>query len=191
MTDGIQHNAAQVAKRYRGTAAALRGELSTTLDWLAPRVAATMRQEAPKFVSTLTNSITVVREDALSRLVKPTVAYAYNVEKGRKPGKGLPRFYDPAAANAQKWLESKLNGALRAASPKYRPGKIGSKRRTAFEQELRDRYMAWSRHVKLKGIKPNPFVQRTADQWRQLAPAALRAALRRGLEGNTRFEVAD
>jgi len=191
MSNGIQHNAHQVAQRYRGAAAALRGELSGTLDWLAPRVAATMKQEAPKHLSTLTNSVTVVREDALSRLVKPTAAYAYNVEKGRKPGKGLPRFYDPAARSAQKWLESKLNGALRAQNPKYRPGRIGSKRRTAFEQELKDRYMAWSRHVKLKGIKANPFVQRTSDQWRQLAPAALRAAVRRGLEGNTRIEVAE
>jgi hypothetical protein len=191
MTDGIQHNAHQVAQRYRGAAAALRGELSSTLDWLGPRVAVTMKQEAPKYLSTLTNSVTVVREDALSRLVKPTAAHAYNVEKGRKPGKGLPRFYDPAAKSAVGWLESKLNGALRAANPKYRPGRIGSKRRTAFEQELKDRYMAWSRHVKLKGIKADPFVRRTTDQWRQLAPAALRAAVRRGLEGNTRIEVAN
>lgn len=181
---GIEHDAHQVAARLRGAAGQVRREMAASLAWLAPRVAATMKGNAPKFRSTLTNSIVAKRENALSYLVQPTVAYAWNVEKGRKPGKGLPRFFDPAAGSAVAWLESRISGASLAANPKFRPGRIGSKRRTAAELELRDRYMAWSRHVKLRGIRAQPFVAQTADEWRQLAPATLRAALRRGLEGS-------
>lgn len=180
---GIDHNAHDLAKRWRGAAAALNGELAQSLAWLAPRVTVTMREEAPKFRSTLTNSIEGRRENALSYFIAPSTAYAVYVHKGRRPGKGLPRFYDPASASLQAWLEETMARSARAQNPKWRKAKVGSKRRTAYEQELRDRYMALSRHVKAHGIKPNPFVTRTAEQWRSLAPATLRAAVRRALDG--------
>lgn len=182
-SDGIRHNAHDIARRWRGAAGQLEREMAATLDYLAPRVAATMKTEAPKHRSTLTNSITVVNEGRLSRLVRPSVDYAVWVHQGRKPGKGLPRFFDPAAASAVGWLEARLGAAARATNPKWRKARLGSKRRTAYELELRERYMAWSRHVKLHGIKADPFVTRTAQQWRGLAPAALRAAVRRTLDG--------
>lgn len=179
----IETNAPHVALRFKGAAGQIKRELAESLAWLAPRVAASMRVNATKFRSTLTNSIEADRVSGLEYVVRPKVAYAINVEKGRKPGKGLPRFFDPAAGAAVAWLESRISGASLAANPKFRPGRVGSKRRNAAEIELRNRYMAWSRHVRLHGIKPHPFVKPTADEWRQLAPATLRAALRRGIAG--------
>lgn len=186
---GIEHNARDISQRWRGAARLVMANQAEALAWLAPRVAVTMREEAPKFRTTLTNSIRATQEGPLSWMVRPNVAHAVWVHQGRKPGKGLPRFFDPAAGAAQAWLEGQLGASARAANPKWRKPRKGSARRTAYELELRDRYMAWSRHVKLHGIRPNPFVQRTAQQWKGLVPATLRAAVRRGLEG-TGFEGA-
>ena len=178
---GIEHNAPAVARRLRGAAGHVQRELAAELRGLAERVAARMRVAAPKFRSTLTNSVVVEPVNPSEILVRPTVAYAINVEKGRKPGKGLPRFFDPASAAAVAWLESRIRGASLAENPRFRPGRIGSKRRTAAELELRDRYMAWSRHVKLRGIRAQPFVKPTAEEFRPIVGPAMQAALRRGL----------
>lgn len=178
---GITHNAPQVARRLTGAAGHVQRELAAELKGLSERVASRMRVNAPKFRSTLTNSVVVDAVSPLELVVRPTAAYAINVEKGRKPGKGLPRFFDPASAAAVAWLESRIRGASLAESPKFRPGRIGSKRRTAAEKELRDRYMAWSRHVKFRGIRAQPFVKPTADEFRPIVGPALQAALRRGL----------
>lgn len=178
---GITHNAPQVARRLTGAAGHVQRELAAELKGLSERVAARMRVNAPKFRSTLTNSVVVDAVSPLELVVRPTAAYAINVEKGRKPGKGLPRFFDPASAAAVAWLESRIRGASLAENPKFRPGRIGSKRRTAAEKELRDRYMAWSRHVKSRGIRAQPFVRPTADEFRPIVGPALQAALRRGL----------
>lgn len=183
MSGGIQHNAPQVAAKYRSAAARVNAELARSLDGLAARAAALMRTKAPKGArSTLTNSIIVSKFSDLDYVVAPGVAYAYYVEKGRKPGKGLPRFFDPASASVVAWLQFRLDGAARAVNPKWRPGRIGSKRRTAAELELRDRYMGLSRHVKLHGIKAQPFVKPTADEMLPLFRAELAATVKRAAQ---------
>lgn len=181
MTDSIETNAPQVAKRLRGAAGQMRREIALELRGLSGRVASRMRLLAPQWRSTLAGSVREERVSDLEWIVRPTASYAINVEKGRKPGKGLPRFFDPAAGSAVAWLESRLTAASRAVNAKFRPGRVGSRRRTAAEIELRDRYFAWSRHVKLHGIKPHPFVKPTADEFRPLVGPALLAALRRGV----------
>jgi hypothetical protein len=189
--NGIDHNAHEQAKRYRGAAAAMGRELDDALAWLAPRVTATMREEAPKYLSNLTNSITAEKQERWSWIVRPNnVAYAGIVHRGVKAGgKGLPKYDDPAALSVIGWLQAHMQRAAIAANPKFRKPRAGSARRSAWERELQARYMALSRHIKLRGTKPNPFVTRTAGQWRTLAPATLRAAVRRSLDG-TGFEGA-
>ena len=171
------------AVRLRAFARAIQPELRAERAGLAQLVAARMRLKAPKGArSTLVNSIRAEEVDAHTHLVKPHVAYAYNVEKGRKPGKGLPRFFDPAAASAVAWLEMHLRRARIKANPKYRAARLGSRRRGVEEMELRDAYFAWSRSVKFRGIKPSPFVQPTAEEMQAPVVQGLVDAVRRAAQ---------
>jgi len=181
---GIEHNAHQVARRRLGVAVAIRQELVAESKSLAEQVAAVMRREAPKFRSTTANSVRVDRESQLSFFIGPHTDYAKWRNAGRKPGKGLPRFFDPAAAAIVAWLQSRIGaiGSAGPSNPKWQTARKGSKRRTAAELELRDRYMAFSRHVRLHGLKADPFVARTAAQFRQAVPNALVAAVQRGIQ---------
>ena len=178
----VQHNAHQVAQRYASAAVAIRQELGIELHGLAAEIAARMKVAAPKFRTTLTNSITADKRSELEWFVGPHVEYDLWVEKGRKPGKGLPPFFSPAAASAVAWLQGQLGatGLAGPVNPAWRKLKVGSKRRNQAELELRDRYTAWSRSVKLRGIKPSPFVKPTADAFRALVPTRLMAAVQRG-----------
>lgn len=182
MSGGIDTNAAEVAAKYRRAGVLIRQALEQELDGLAARAAATMKLNAPKFQTTLANSIKVDRESRFARFVGPHTAYAINVEKGRKPGKGLPRFFDFAAASAKAWLAAQINAPLIAANPKRRSARVGSKRMQAEQLELRDRYFAFSRHVKFKGLKPHPYVQPVVDEFRTVAPQSLAAAVKRGAQ---------
>lgn len=177
---GITHNAPAVAARYRSAAAAVRANLQAELKGLAGEVAARMKVNAPKDLTTLTNSIRVHILGVLSVIVKPDTAYGLWVEKGRKPGKGLPRF--APGLPAVEWLRRRLVDAARAANPKFRKARKGSKRADEFEAELETRYLAWSRHVKARGIKPHPYVKPTADEFRDVVPNRLLLAVRRGAQ---------
>jgi hypothetical protein len=182
VSGGIDTNAMSVAAKYRRAGVLIRQALEQELDALSARAAAAMKLKAPKFQSTLTNSIRVDRESRFARFIGPHTAYAINVEKGRRPGKGLPRFFDPAAASAKAWLQAQINAPLLAANPKRRNPRVGSKRMQAEQTELRDRYMAFSRHVKFKGLKPHPYVQPVVDDFRGIAPQSLAAAVKRGAQ---------
>lgn len=162
---GLTHNADRVALRLQAAGDHIRTELQRALPVLAQRAAAEMRRQAPKGSrSTLANSVQVRPDspDGLAVMVEPTVDYAKWVHGGRKPGKGLPRFFDPASASVVAWLESRIGDAKRAVNPKWRRARVGTARRSADELELRDRYWAMSRAVKARGIKADPFVTRTA-----------------------------
>ncbi|MCV2349344.1 hypothetical protein [Paucibacter sp. Y2R2-4] len=176
---GIQHNAAQVAFRVKATGRAIHAELSAALPTLAQQVTATMRQKAPKDLSLLGNTIRATRRSALEYFVEPTQDYAVYEEKGRKPGKGLPRF--ALGLPAVEWLRRRLVNAQQALNPKYRKPRKGSRRASEFEQELETRYLAWSRHVRAWGIKPQPFVKPTAEHHRQDVHTTLVAAVQRGI----------
>jgi hypothetical protein len=175
-------NAPQVAAKLLRAGEQVRIALTGELDDLGSRIAAEMRRRAPTFRSTLANSIAVRSEDALVRFVSPGVDYALWVEKGRKPGKGLPRLTDVSAASAKAWLEAMLVAGRRKANPKYRRAREGSRRRGVEDQELVDAYMAWSRAVKFRGIKARPFVAPTAAAFRGVVPQSLADAVRRGVQ---------
>jgi hypothetical protein len=180
---GITHNAHQIGMALHRRAAGLPAAVQGLLDHWAERVAVRMKENAPKFQSTLTNSVRVRVEGAYSRFIGPTAAYAPWVERGRRPGKGLPRFFDPAAADAQAWLRAHVADEKRGINAKWKPGRMGSQRRMNEELELRNRYMAWSRSVKFHGIKAQPFVKPTADEMGPQVVAGMRAGLQAALGG--------
>jgi chromatin segregation and condensation protein Rec8/ScpA/Scc1 (kleisin family) len=182
----VQTNAPEVAERLRRARTAVRAELAGELSLQAERAESLMKLEAPKGFSTLANSVRKQRQSGTEYLVRPTVDYAKWVVHGRKPGKGLPRFFDAARSGpAVAWLQARLQDARRAVNPKYRRARRGTKRFTAEELELRDRYWMMSRGIKARGIKADDFVKRAAEKVRATFGADMLAALRRGLNGGT------
>lgn len=156
-------DARRIAVVLKAHGADAQNAASAALSRAAHEAARAMRRGAPKFQTVLTNSITVQHVTDLEYRVVVGAGYAQAVEQGRKPGKGLPRFFDPAAASVVKWLETKAFAGLK------QPRK-GTARFTARELELRDRYMALSRHVKAKGIKAQPFAGPVVEELRRTLP---------------------
>ncbi|MBY0236212.1 MAG: hypothetical protein K2W93_14625 [Burkholderiaceae bacterium] len=175
----IRHNAPQQAARLNATGRAVRRELATALPGLVAHVAATMRQLAPKDLSVMANTVKAERRGPLEYFVAPTTDYAKWVDAGRKPGKGLPLF--AAGLPIVEWLRRRLVDKARAANPKFRKPRAGSRRAEEFEEDLKARYLAFSRHVKAHGLKAHPFVKPTADANRDLVHEGLIAAVRRGI----------
>lgn len=152
--------------------------LSAELDVLAQEAARRMRALAPKWRTTLTNSIHVNRPALLVREIRPGTDYAEAVERGVRPGgKGLPRFFDPASRSIVEWLESKAfagQGRVRRDTARF----------TARELDLRDRYEGLAWHVRTKGIKAHPFVEPTAKEMEPVVLQRLDAAVARVMRLN-------
>lgn len=174
----IEHNAGVIAVAIRGQGNAVYGAMYGELRTLAERIAASMRLASPKFRSLLANSVRFQEVSVFEWLIKPHADYAPWVEKGRKPGKGLPRFFDPAASAIVAWLEAHPRGG-----GTFRRPRKNSKARVRHELELRDRYQALSWYVRHHGVKAQPFVADTAAQYRDIVPQALNVAVQRALEG--------
>lgn len=187
----IEHNAGTVAVAIRGQGNRIYGALAGELRTLAERVAASMRLASPKFRSLLANSVRFQEVSVFEWFIGPHTDYARWVEEGRKPGKGLPRFSDPAAASIVAWLEGRIHDSKLAFSGPLQRGQKayrGRPRKNTMAAvranlELRDRYMALSRYVRHHGIKAQPFVADTAAEYREIVPRAIDAAVRRALEG--------
>jgi hypothetical protein len=160
------HNAREIAVALHAHGEDVQQSVAASLSRLAQEAARDMRRRAPKFQTVLTNSIAVEHVTSLHYRLTVGAAHGAAVEHGRKPGKGLPRFFDPAAAGVVAWLESKAFAGV--AKPRK-----GSKRFAARELELRDRYMGLSRSVKRKGIKAQPFFGPVADELQRTMPQLL------------------
>ncbi len=139
---------------------------------LAQVTADKMRERSPKWRSNLVNSIKVTKPDEFVWEVRPGVAHGLYRELGQKPGKGLPRFFDPQAKPLVDWLQSQAFGGVKRV-------RKGTARFTARELELRDRYNALSWFVKRKGLKAQPFVQPTHDEMSVLVPQRMAAVVAR------------
>lgn len=175
----IEHNAPQQARRLNATGRAVQREVATALPGLVEHVAATMRQLAPKDLTVMANSVKSQRRGPLEYFVAPATDYAKWVDRGRKPGKGLPLF--AVGLPIVEWMRRRLVNQAQAANPKFRKPRAGSRRAEEFEDELKTRYLAFSRHVRARGLKAHPFVKPTADANRTLVNEGLIAAVRRGL----------
>lgn len=165
----------------RGHGAAVERAVAGELARLAQETARTMKRLAPKWRSTLTNSIAAIKTGDMAWEIGAHVAHAPYVEDGVKPGgKGLPRFFDPAAKSIVDWLESKAYGGQR--KPRMATRALQSR-----ETELRDRYEGLAWHIRHKGVRAQPFVKPAFDELEAKAPervaAAVRAVLDRGGAG--------
>lgn len=143
----------------------LRAALRDGLQIAGGLIATEMRQEAPNGRNShLANSIHVRQDDEHSITVAPGAHYAEWVEKGRKPGK-LPSMWH--GSDFMEWVRLRVMG-----------GNITSKKRHASYLDA-----AWGIGfaIKMRGIKPNPFVARTAEKTREQATTAIRIALAKAL----------
>ena len=170
------HNVQRVTLAIQAEGEGLVRALTDEMAQLAQEAVRFMKNRAPKWRSTLTNSIHAEMVDPTSWRIGPGVAYGRAVEEGRGPGKSLPRWSDPAAADIKAWLTSKVfKGRKRA-----RKGTMGVVRE---DLELRDRYQGLAWHVRHKGIKAHPFAAPTLDMMERTFPARLELAARRFLAG--------
>ena len=174
------HNVQRVTLAILAEGEGLVRALTDEMAQLAQEAVRFMKNRAPKWRSTLTNSIHAEMVDPTSWRIGPGVAYGRAVEEGRGPGKSLPRWSDPAAADIKAWLTSKVfKGRKRA-----RKGTMGVVRE---DLELRDRYQGLVWHVRHKGLKAHPYVKPTAELMQRVFPERLREAgrvyLRTGGEG--------
>ena len=167
-------NIRQVTIALRSDGEGLLNAVVDELARLAQEAVNFMRMQAPKWRSTLTNSIRADKVSDHEWSIGPGVDYGRAVEEGRGPGKGLPRWSDPAAADIVAWLTTKVFVGRRRA------------RRTSMKAvnenlELRDRYQGLAWHVRHKGIKAHPFAAPTLDMMERAFPARLELAARRYL----------
>ena len=162
----------------------VRSAVASELDVLAAMTARAMKMRAPKFRSTLTNSIYVISTSELEREIAPGVDYAPYVEDGIKPGgKGLPRYMDPQSASILAWLQghnpSRLVGPHPARKRRVRKNSMAA---VYANLELRDRYEGLAWHVRHYGVRAQPFVKPARDEMepkvRPRLQAAVRAAMR-------------
>lgn len=157
--------------------AGLESALLDELARLAQEAVHFMKQRAPKWRSALTNSIHANKVTDAEWTIGPSVDYSRAVEEGRKPGKGLPRWADPAASDIKAWLTSRAFAGRRRA-------RRSSMAAVQENLELRDRYEGLSWHVRIFGIKPHPYVRPTAEMMRGSFPARMVLAARRYLAQN-------
>ena len=172
----VTTNIRQVTIALRSEGEGLLNAVVDELARLAQEAVNFMRMQAPKWRSTLTNSIRADKVSDHEWSIGPGVDYGRAVEEGRGPGKGLPRWSDPAAADIVAWLTTKVFVGRRRA------------RRTSMKAvnenlELRDRYQGLAWHVRHKGIKAHPFAAPTLDMMERAFPARLELAARRYLAG--------
>ncbi len=170
----VTTNIRQVTIALRSEGEGLLNAVVDELARLAQEAVNFMRMQAPKWRSTLTNSIRADKVSDHEWSIGPGVDYGRAVEEGRGPGKGLPRWSDPAAADIVAWLTTKVFAGRRRA------------RRTSMKAvnenlELRDRYQGLAWHVRHKGIKAHPFAAPTLDMMERAFPARLELAARRYL----------
>lgn len=139
--------------------------LSIKLDRAAEEVAREMREQAPKAFSNLVNSIRVIREDDLSRLVAPGVNYARYVEDGTQPGTM------PPWENLTAWLKQK---AFSGVGRRFIRAQHGD--------ELRDRAFGLAHYIKLHGTRAQSFVAPTAQKMQARVIALLREGVDAGIK---------
>ena len=145
------------------------------LDRGAEEVARELRRAAPKAFSTLTQSIHVIREGDLTRLVAPGVNYARMVEEGTGPAAGKARYF-PNPKALEPWVQ--FRGGVRLT--KTKPGTPG---RRAQLDEIADRAFGLARYISVHGTRAQPFVAPTQAKMEGRVIALLREGVREGLQG--------
>ena len=167
-------NIREVTIAMRAEGEGLLNALVDELSKLAQEAVVFMKRQAPTWRSQLVNTMRADKVSADEWHIGHGADYGQAVEEGRAPGKGLPRWNDPAAADIVAWLSTKVFAGRRRA------------RRTSMKAvhenlELRDRYQGLAWHVRHKGIKAHPFAAPTLAMMERAFPARLELAARRYL----------
>ena len=167
-------NVREVTIALRAEGAGLLNAMVDELSTLAQEAVVFMKMQAPNWRSQLVNTMRADKVSADEWHIGHGADYGQAVEEGRAPGKGLPRWNDPAAGDIVAWLRTKVFAGRRRA------------RRTSMKAvhenlELRDRYQGLAWHVRHKGIKAHPFAAPTLEMMERAFPARLELAARRYL----------
>jgi HK97 gp10 family phage protein len=132
--------------------------MGRALDAAGARTAREMRARAPKWLTTLTNSIRMSAPAPLVRVIAPGVDYARYVDEGTGPAAGRARYRtEPPVDALIPWIKDHFAQAG-AARRQLRWAKAGSQARDDQESEVRYRAGALARHLRQYGSKPQPFV---------------------------------
>jgi hypothetical protein len=165
---------ASITAEGEGLTRALVDELAR----LAQETARLMKNRAPKWRTTLTNSIHAEEVSPFEWHVRPGVEYAQAVEDGVKPGgKGLPRWADPEAADIKAWLTSKAFAGRKRA-------RRNSMKAVHEDLELRDRYEGLAWHVRHFGVKAQPYMRPTVEIMGRIFAPRLEQAARNYMAAN-------
>ena len=157
------HNVQRVTQLVMAEGDGLVQALMDEMQDVAQEMVRLLKLRAPTFRGNLRHVVRADRRDPERWQVGAYAPYAQAVEEGRGPGKSLPRWSDPAAADIKAWLTSKVfKGRKRA-----RKGTMGVVRE---DLELRDRYQGLVWHVRRKGLKAHPFFRPTAEQISRVFP---------------------
>lgn len=167
-------NIREVTIAMRAEGEGLLNAMVDELSKLAQEAVNFMRMQAPKWRSRLVNTMRADKVSADEWHIGHGADYGQAVEEGRAPGKGLPRWTDPASRDIVHWLRTKVFAGRRRA-------KRTSMKAVNENLELRDRYQGLAWHVRHKGIKPHPFAAPTLEMMERTFPARLELAARRYL----------
>jgi hypothetical protein len=123
-----------------------------------------MRKEAPKALSTLTNSIRGDQVGEFEWIISPHTNYGRMVALGTGQGGGYHRYY-PGGKIAQANLEAWLN---------KRPA-------TGKAVTMKERLRALTWHIYIHGTKPNPYHERAAAEMKSRVEDLLERGVIEGL----------
>lgn len=181
-TGTTRASARAIAVAIEAHSADMANAVEARVSRLANEAEKAMRRGAPADQSTLIDAIKTSFVAQGHYRIDVGVDYGAAVDEGRKPGKGLPWLDSPGALGVLGWMKRRQGEYLRTfAGPvtkAMRRGmalkpKKGSKLADAREADLRTRYFAFSRSVKRKGIKANPFFTRVVQRLEREMPQVL------------------
>lgn len=163
---------ARVRAALRAAPDRLRQAVDTALARGAEEMARAARAQAPKSLSTLTQSIRVDKVEDLHYTVTPGVNYARFVEEGTGPAAGQPRYY-PNPDNLRQYLET----TPRARGFEW--AKRGSGKREAQRYDLWHRSRAFAWWIYQHGTRAQPFMRPAFDATAERVRALVEASLSR------------
>lgn len=164
----LSYNVHEVSLSLEAHGADMERQVWAELARTAQEAARRMRELAPKWRSELVNSIAVTMPAPNTWEIRPGAEHGLYREKGQRPGKHLPRFFDPAAKPIVDWLASHAFAGMRRVFK-------GTRSLLNRELELRDRYMGLSWHVFHHGLRAQPFVEPVAVVLERTLPQRVEA----------------
>lgn len=171
-------NDAQARAAFKAAPQTMTTILGQYLDRAAGVLAATARQESPEGATKqLSNSVKPHQMGPLEYLISAGVDYATYVHTGRRPGKLPFKFEEDDNGNIKFDEESSFYQWVKSIAV----GRRRSRSKTG-QQELRDAMFLIGHAIAKRGIKPNPFMDRTFTRERSRVEALMRDGVEAGIK---------